>query len=49
MTLPIWTNHLFIKPHYFQPMENCYIKIQHVYFNNFNALFKTVCHWEIDF
>ena len=30
-------------------IENYCIKIHHVYFNDFNILFKTIHHWKIDF
>ena len=29
-------------------MEKCYIKLHHVYLNDFNILFKNVRHWKID-
>ena len=30
-------------------IENCYIKIHHLCFKDFNILFKTLCHRKIDF
>ena len=27
-------------PRYFKPIENCYIKIHHVHFNDFNIILK---------
>ena len=38
-----------MKTRLFTPIENCYIKTHHVYFNDFNILFETVCHWKRDF
>ena len=50
MALFVWIYALFIKKKtFFQSIENGYIKIHHVYFNNFNILFKTVRHQKIDF
>ena len=34
----------FKKPHYFKPIENWYIKLHHVYFNDFGMPFKNICH-----
>ena len=31
--------HFLSKPHHFKAIENCYIKIYHVYLNDFNILF----------
>ena len=39
----------FKKPDYFKPIENGYLKIHPVYFNDFNVLFKAARHWKIDF
>ena len=41
MTLSVWRYKNSKKLHYFEPIENCYIKIHHVCFNNFNMLYKT--------
>ena len=32
-----------------KPIENCHIKLDHVYFNDFNIFFTNVCHLKIDF
>ena len=34
------------KTHYFKAIGNCYISLYHVYFNNFNMVFKNVRHWK---
>ena len=34
-----FTIHLY-KPHYFKPIESCYIKTHHVFFNDFNIPLK---------
>ena len=34
---------------YTKTIENCYIEIHQVYFNNFNIPFKTVLYLKIDF
>ena len=44
MPLYLQIDLLFIKTPLFRP-----IKIDHVYFNDFNVLFKTVLHSKIDF
>ena len=49
MELLTYIYHLFIKTRYFKPIENCYIKIQQVYFNGFDILLETVRHRKIDF
>ena len=49
MALCIWIYYLFIKLHYFKPIENCYIKIHHEYFNDFNIVFKTGRRWKTYF
>ena len=38
---------IYKKTHYFKPIENCYIKIHHVYFKDFNIPFKTVRHFPL--
>ena len=30
-----------------KPVENCSIKIHHIYFKDFNVLFEAVNHWKI--
>ena len=40
----IYVNLLYI--HYLKPNENCFIKIHHSYFNDFNIHFKIVRHWK---
>ena len=44
MNLPFTFN----TTHHFKAIENSYSKTYDVYFNNFNILLKTVCHWEKD-
>ena len=38
----------FKSHHYFKLIENCYIKLHHVFNNDFNMLFRNVRHWKID-
>ena len=41
--------YLLRKTYDFKPIENCYFKIHHVHFNDFDILLKTLCHWKTDF
>ena len=41
--------YLLFTPHYFKPIENCYIKLHYVYFSDFNMLFKNVHHLKFFF
>ena len=36
--------HLFMKTPLIKPIENCYIKIYHAYFNEFKNLFNRFMH-----
>ena len=32
-----------------RPIESCFAKLYHIYFNDFNILFKNVRHWKLGF
>lgn len=49
MILFIRIEYLLRKTYDFKPIENCYFKIHHVHFNDFDILLKTLCHWKTDF